>query len=200
MLRRKTLPGGGEGKWMSRDGKLIYSTHMGYDEPPYDANNPILRDGQPVVERGYLTDALTREALDFIDRNRSKPFFLYLSYNAVHSPLQGADAYMKRFGHIKDIHRRIFAAMLANLDDSVGTVLGTLDELGLSERTLVVLPSDNGGPTRELTSSNAPLRGEKGQLYEGGLRVPARLRWPGAESGAAARWWLSVTRPRSGAS
>jgi arylsulfatase B len=177
MLRRKTIPGGGEGRWVGKK-NLIYHTWPS-NEPDYDANNPIVRGGQPVEEHEYFTDAITREAVDFIDRHDDKPFFLYVPYNAVHSPLQGADAYMEKFAHIEDIQRRIFAAMLANMDNSVGNILKQVRKSELEENTIVFFLSDNGGPTKELTSSNLPLRAGKGAMHEGGLRVPFMVQWKG---------------------
>ncbi|PQO25789.1 N-acetylgalactosamine-4-sulfatase [Blastopirellula marina] len=181
-IRRKGLPAGQNNRYEVSP-RLIYSSHMGHDEPAYDANNPILRAGQPVIEDAYFTDAITREATSFIERYHASPWFLYVAYNAVHSPLQAKNETLELFKDEDDIHRRIFLAMLYDLDRSVGQILDTLEATGQSDHTLVVFFSDNGGPTKETTASNLPLRDGKGSMYEGGIRIPFLIRWPGKLEG-----------------
>lgn len=140
---------------------------------------PILRGATPVEAPPYLTEAFASEAAAFIEANRERPFFVYLPFNAVHAPLQATDPLVARFASIVDPKRRTFAAMLSALDDGVGRVLEALHRLGLEDDTLLVFVSDNGGPTPQTSSSNGILRGTKGQVFEGGVRVPFAMRWKG---------------------
>ncbi|NCO33624.1 MAG: sulfatase-like hydrolase/transferase [Armatimonadetes bacterium] len=158
---------------------FLGGTNSYLPSPLYRKRSPILRCAEPVDESEYLTDAFARETVAFIDRHRNDPWFAYLTFNAVHTPLQATEQYLSRFAHIQDEKRRTYAAMSAAMDDAVGRVLTKVRELKLEENTLVMLLSDNGGPTRQTTSSNAPLRGYKGDVWEGGVRVPFMAQWKG---------------------
>lgn len=136
---------------------------------------------EQVETSGYLTDWLSEHAVDFVRRNQDQPFFLYLAYNAPHTPMHATQEYLDRFAHIEDEQRRTYAAMISAVDDGVGDLLNTLDELDLAEDTIVFFLSDNGGPLVRAKngSINEPLRGGKGDVFEGGVRVPFAMRWTG---------------------
>jgi arylsulfatase A len=183
------------GKWHLGNEEFWPTTH-GFDENiggnhrgqppsyffPYERDAIKLPGLATGANNEYLTDRLTDEALRIIDRNKERPFFLYLPHYTVHTPLQAkSDKIVKYRGKAKENHPQqnaTYAAMIESLDESVGRILQKLDERKLTDSTLVIFTSDNGGLTLNNVTSNAPLRAGKGSAYEGGVRVPFIIRYP----------------------
>ncbi len=141
--------------------------------------NAIYDGWDPVEVDEYLTDVFRDKAVDFIERHQDERFFLMLTPNAPHTPLQATKEYLDRYRHIEKDSTRIYAAMVAAVDDYVGAITETLTQLGLEQDTLFVFLSDNGcAGYIDDSCSNGPLRGNKRYYWEGGIRIPFIARWP----------------------
>lgn len=180
------------GKWHLGGGPEYRPTKRGFDEffgtlantpyfhPTNFVDSRVSNEVQRIADDSfYTTDQYAARSVEWLEKSKTKPWFLYLAFNAQHAPLQAPQKYLERFPQITDEKRKLFAAMMASMDDAVGEVMAKVRALGQEENTLVFYISDNGGPTDSTTSKNTPLRGFKMTTFEGGPRIPYIAQWKG---------------------
>ena len=182
------------GKWHLGTQPQFHPQARGFDEfygflagahSFFPAKNPqpfhstVMRDTSPLIEPEYLTDAIARETVAFIDANHTKPFFAYVPFNAVHTPIEATKKYQDRFPNESNQTKRDYYAMTSALDDAVGSIVAAIDKHRLTDNTLVIFVNDNGGPIYTGVQSNGPLKLGKLFLFEGGIRVPMIIKLPG---------------------
>jgi len=176
------LGGGPEYLPMARGFDEFYGTvaNTAFFQPRQFVDSRKSNEIHPVEDKSfYTTDAYAERSVDWIGKQKGKPWFLYLPFNAQHAPLQATEEHLAKVKNITDEKRKTFAAMMIAMDDAVGKVLAKIRENGEEENTLIFFIGDNGGPTQGTTSQNGGLRGFKMTTYEGGPRVPFFAQWKG---------------------
>jgi arylsulfatase A-like enzyme len=167
-------------------GEIDYFTHEQHDVLDWYRNN------QPLEAKGYSTELIGQEAVRFIGQHpKDKPLYLYLTFNAPHTPYQAPERYLEKYKQIADPNRRAYCAMISAMDEQIGQVVKAIDQKGIRQQTLILFHSDNGGVKNKMFAGegdmsnitipcdNGPYRDGKGSLYEGGTRVCAIANWPG---------------------
>ena len=170
--------------------KGLYNGAGDYFNRKRDGETDWHRDGEPVEEKGYTTNLITDAATEFITKSAKEgPFFCYVPYSAPHDPFQAPDEYIKRYQHLDDdpadgrpSNKQVMSAMITCMDDGIGRILGAIEKAGVANDTLVLFMSDNGG-VGGIAENNKPLRAAKLTVFEGGVRVPAVIWWPGVIEG-----------------
>ena len=171
-------------------------SHFFYWVPPN--RHDLYQNGKEIWRTGeYFPTLMVDEAVKFMEVNLEKPFFIYWAINLPHYPLQGTEKWRRRYTQIKDEKRRKYAAFISSMDEAIGDLLQEIDTLGLRENTIVVFQSDHGHSVEERTfgggGNSGPYRGAKFSLFEGGIRVPAMIRWPGRIPAGEVRGQFAVS-------